>query len=97
MGLRHVVLITLDDDCDVDGLLDALRALPAQIPELRSYVVGRDAGISEGNATIAVVADLDDEAGLTAYREHPAHLHVLNDLIRPHLVSRAAVQHHTAE
>jgi hypothetical protein len=93
MPLRHVVLLTLDDGCDVDGLVDALRALPAHIPALRSYVVGRDAGITEGNATVAVVADFDDEAGFVAYRDDPAHQQVLAERIRPHLVARAAVQH----
>jgi hypothetical protein len=95
MPFRHVVLITLDDDCDVDGLLAALRELPAAIPELRSYVVGRDAGLSEGNATIAVVADVDDEAGWLAYRDHPAHQQVIAERMRPHLVARTAVQHVT--
>jgi len=93
MPLRHVVVLTLDDRCDVDGLIDALRALPAQIPALRSYVVGRDAGISEGNATVAVVADFDDEAGFVAYRDDPTHQQLIAERIRPHLVARAAVQH----
>lgn len=93
MGLRHVVLLTLDDACDVDGLLAALRGLPAQIPELRSYAVGRDVGISPGNATVAVVADVDDEAGFVAYRDHPAHQQVIAERIAPHLVARAAIQH----
>lgn len=95
MAFRHVVLLTLDEGADVDGLLDALRALPDEIPELRSYVVGRDAGVSEGNATVAVVADFDDEAGFLAYRDHPAHQRVIAERIAPHLVARTAVQHHT--
>lgn len=93
MALRHIVLLTLDDRCDVDALLAELRELPAQIPALRSYVAGRDLGISEGNATIGVVADVDDEAGFVAYRDHPAHQRVIAERIRPHLVARTAVQH----
>jgi hypothetical protein len=95
MPFRHVVLLTLDDACDVDGLVDALRALPAEIPALRSYVVGRDAGLAEGNATVAVVADVDDEAGWRAYTDHPAHQQVIAECIRPHLLGRVAVQHPT--
>lgn len=93
MGVRHVVLLTLDESCDVDGLVAALRELPAQIPSLRSYVVGRDLGLSEGNATVAVVADCDDEAGWIAYRDHPAHQQIIAERVRPHLVQRTAVQH----
>jgi hypothetical protein len=95
MGLRHVVLLTLDDTCDVDGLVEALRGLPAQVPSLRSYVVGRDLGLAEANATVAVVADCDDEAGWRAYVDHPAHQQVLAERIRPHLVARTALQHAT--
>jgi hypothetical protein len=95
MPFRHVVLLTLDGNCDVDGIVDALRELPAQIPELRSYVVGRDAGLAEGNATVAVVADVDDEAGWRTYTDHPAHRQVIAERIRPHLVARVAVQHPT--
>jgi len=94
MAFRHVVLLTFDDGCDLDRLVASLRELPGQIPELRSYVVGRDAGISEGNATLAVTADFDDEAGYVAYRDHPAHQQVLAEQIRPHLLARTAVQHH---
>ena len=93
MPFRHVVLITLDASCDVDGVVDALRALPAQIPELRSYVVGRDAGLAEGNATVAVVAEFDGEAGWRTYTDHPAHQRVITERIRPHQVARTAVQH----
>jgi hypothetical protein len=95
VGFRHVVLITLDESCDVEALVAVLRTLPAAIPELREYVVGIDAGINEGNATIAVVADCDDVDGYIAYRDHPAHQQVIAERIRPHLVARTAVQHET--
>jgi hypothetical protein len=90
---RHIALLTLDEECDVDGLVDALRGLPAEIPELRSYVVAQDAGLAQGNATVAVVADFDDEAGWRTYTDHPAHQQIITARITPHLVSRAATQH----
>lgn len=93
---RHVVLLTIDpaagDDVP-DRIVTALRSLPSVIPELRSYVVGRDAALAPDNATIAVVADFDDEAGYLVYRDHAAHLDVITRLIRPRLADRAAVQH----
>lgn len=95
MPFRHVVLLTLDEGCDVDALVDDLRAMAAGIPELRSYVVGRDAGLSEGNATVAIVADCDDEAGWVAYRDNPDHQRMIAERIKPHLRARAAVQHVT--
>jgi hypothetical protein len=96
MGLRHIVTLTFRDDTtpeQVESIAGALRELPGQIPELRGYVVGTDAGLSEGHAHLAVVADFDDAAGWEAYRDHPAHRAVITQQIVPLLTSRSAVQH----
>ena len=88
--------LTFRDDTPtetIDEILEALRALPPQIPELRNYVVGADVGKSEGNATVGIVADFDDWAGYVAYRDHPAHVAVGSDLVLPVLAGRGAVQH----
>jgi hypothetical protein len=95
---RHVVLLTFHDDTGdehIDAIVDALRGLPAVIPELRTYDIGRDAGINDGNADLAVVATFDDEAGYLVYRDHPAHQAVIADLILPLLAARTANQHDT--
>lgn len=93
---RHVVLLSIDPTAGDDApeqIVTALRSLPSVIPELRAYVVGRDAGMAPDNSTIAVVADFDDEAGYLAYRDHPEHQRVIAELIRPVLLGRSAVQH----
>jgi len=96
MSFRHISLLQWKGgtaDAMVDAVVSDLRALPAQIPELRHYVVGTDARINDGNYDLAVVADFDDEAGYLVYRDHPAHRKVLEERIRPIVASRAAVQH----
>ncbi len=93
---RHVVLLTFRDDAPeghVERVVEALAELPAHIPELKSYVIGTDARVAEGNADIAVVADCDDQAGWQAYRDHPVHQQVIAELIRPYVSARSAVQH----
>ncbi|MFI5044464.1 MAG: Dabb family protein, partial [Acidimicrobiales bacterium] len=45
---RHIVLLTFDDatsPADVDAIVEGLETLPGSIPELRRYVIGRDARI----------------------------------------------------
>jgi len=93
--LRHIVLLTLTDaagDEELTAIEDGLNGLPAIIPELRAYSIERDLGISDGNATIAIVGDFADEAAYRAYAEHPVHLQVNADKIRPFVQSRSAVQ-----
>jgi hypothetical protein len=98
MGLRHIVLLTVREGTpaeEVEAIAASLRELPEQIPELRSYVVGVDAGLSEGNATVGVVADFDSAADWETYRDHPGHRAVITQQIVPVLVARTAVQHRT--
>lgn len=97
-GVRHVVTLTFRDDTtdeQVDAIVGALRALPESIPELKGYVVGPDLGRSDGNSSLAIVADFDSWEGYEAYRDHPDHVAVATDLIVPVLAGRGAVQHET--
>jgi hypothetical protein len=94
--VRHVVVFRWKagtTDAQVDAIVTALRALPAQIPELRGYHVGPDLGLVEGNGDFAVVADVDDVDAWAVYRDHPAHRKAIEDLIGPVIESRTAVQH----
>ncbi|WP_182907682.1 Dabb family protein [Microbispora sp. H13382] len=96
---RHVVLLKWTDDATEEQKAEVarrLRELPGVIPELRSYEVGPDAGINQGNFSFAVVADFDSAEDYIVYRDHPAHQDVLKECITPILASRAAVQYHTA-
>ncbi|MFI6574268.1 Dabb family protein [Nocardiopsis sp. NPDC050513] len=95
MGIRHIALFRWRDDVTPAGVArveELLGELPGAIPELRAYAFGPDAGISEGAYDFAVVADVDDEAGFVAYRDHPAHQAALA-VIRTMLADRAAIQY----
>jgi hypothetical protein len=93
---RHVVLIGFIPEATEQqrqSLVIELHGLPGAIPEIRRYVVGFDAGLAEGNANLAVVADFDDVEGYRVYATHPAHVRVITEYIRPIMASRTAVQH----
>ena len=85
---RHVLLLTMRDDADdtqVNALVDALRSLPAQIPEIVSYRTGRDLGLRDDTA---------DVAAWRAYLAHPAHRAVVTDHVEPLVAHRQSVQFH---
>jgi hypothetical protein len=77
---------------EVAAVRSALEAMVPDIPEIRHYRVGADAGLVEGNWDFVVVADFDDEAGWRAYTAHPVHQSIIAELIRPLVAERAAVQ-----
>ena len=96
---RHVVMMRWKPEATAGekaAVVDGLRELPGLIREIRSYSIGTDAGINEGNFDLVVVADFDDAAGYVVYRDHPDHQAVIQVRIRPILAERAAVQYDVA-
>ncbi|MGH8991607.1 MAG: Dabb family protein [Acidimicrobiia bacterium] len=93
---RHVVMVKFRDDATDEqkqALRDGLATMPEQIPEVRAYRFGDDAGLSPGNFDLVVVADFEDSDAFLTYRDHPAHQKLVADLLRPIITERAAVQH----
>jgi hypothetical protein len=93
--IRHVVLITLRPDAPAEAaatIVRELQALKDVIPSIRDYQAGVDLGIVPGNATVAATSTFDDEAGYLEYRNHPAHLAVIEQHIDPYRESRAGIQ-----
>jgi len=98
MPFRHVVLLQWDDDVPddhVDQVRAGLDALPAQIPQIRTFLHGSDVGVSEGNYDYVVVADFDNVQDWRAFREHPAHVLFMEEHITGKLKGRAAIQYQT--
>lgn len=80
-------------DDDRTAIVDALQGLPAVVPEIRSYSVGLDAGLVEGNFELVVVGEFDNVDDYQAYSANSDHQEVIATLIRPFLAERSAVQY----
>jgi hypothetical protein len=55
-----------------------LEALPSKIETLRGMEVGIDMSKSERSFDLVLTSTFDDQAGLSAYAIHPAHLEVVS-------------------
>ena len=91
--IRHVAVfrfVPTFSAAEREHWMTLLRALPAQIPELRSMSVGTDVLGGPSSHELAIVADFDDLDGLEAYNRHPAHAEVLR-ISAPVKVSLATV------
>jgi hypothetical protein len=94
--IRHCVMVKFRDEATPDQVADliaALEALPQLVPEIRSYSVGPDAGLNDGNFDLVVVGDFDDVAGYRAYAANPDHVRVIETHLRPIVAQRTAVQY----
>jgi len=92
---HHVVVFTwLDGTTEeqVAAVAAELAKLPEEIPAIRRYEFGPDAGLDPANADFAVAAAFADAGGYLAYRDHPAHRKVVEDYISPIVDSRSRVQ-----
>lgn len=95
MGVRHVALFRFVEGTtseQIDAINAKLAELPGEIPELRSYVYGADLGLAPTTWDFGVVADVDDEESYVAYRDHPAHRRVVEEVFAPIVAERASVQ-----
>jgi len=92
--IRHVVLIKFKDDAPEDAkdkLVQGLRALPEKISEIKYYDVGFDIVKGPNSATVGLVSDFQSLETLESYKIHPAHVEVVENLIKPYLEKITAV------
>ena len=94
--IRHIVLFTWKADATEEQkarVASELSVLSKTMPGIRAYHFGVDAGlVAAGNADFALTADFHDADAYLAYRDHPAHLEVLENTIKPILERRVAAQ-----
>lgn len=87
--LRHAVFFKFKDGTsqeDVKKVVDAFRALPGKIEQIRGFELGEslpESGRNDG-LTHAFFLSFDDEAGREVYLPHPAHKE-FGSVLRPHL------------
>jgi Stress responsive A/B Barrel Domain len=81
---------TTDDQ--VAALTRALDTFAALVPQLRSYRHGPNLRLRPGTVDYAVVSTLDAAEDLACYLDHPEHLRIGAEILKPMLESRQAVQ-----
>lgn len=82
---------TVTED-DVTALTGALTTMAAGIPEIRSYLAGKNLHLRPAGSDYAVAAIVDNSAGLDAYLDHPAHKAIYEDYLGWMVAERSAAQ-----
>lgn len=93
--IRHVVMFKFRDDADEAqrrAVHDAIATMPEATGVTEAYTFGPDVGLAEGNFDFAVVGDFADQDAYLTYRDHPEHRRIVNEVIRPAITDRAAIQ-----
>ena len=93
--IRHIVLLKLKEETTteaIEGISNALASMPEQIPEISNYVFGKDIAVSAGSADIGIMADFDSVENYKTYSTHPAHVAAVQNVIKPHVAAKTAMQ-----
>lgn len=69
----------------------------ATLVTVRQHAHGTDVGVAEGTFDYLVVADFDTVADWRSYRDHPAHVLLVEELITGHVSDRATGQFHVPD
>lgn len=78
--VRHVVLFKFKPEVDNAArteFIDMLKQLAVDIEQVRSLEVGENFTESPRAFDVCLIVDVDDEAALKAYAQHPDHQPVL--------------------
>ncbi len=95
MPIQHVVMFRFHEgtaQTAVDDLAAGLRRLPGLIPQIATYSLGPDLGLSAGSWDFALSARFASAADFETYRAHPEHQAVVQDLVEPITAERRSVQ-----
>ncbi len=93
--VRHVVVFNWRAEASeeaVEALADGLAALPGQVPDILAYTFGPDLGLADDHPDYGLVADFTDVEAFRRYAQHPAHRRLIDDLLKPIVASRHAIQ-----
>ena len=103
---RHIVSWKYKNNVDASTkakILDELKSLPFKVKGIVSFTMNHDYGErrKEGKQMkssskvydFALVVDFVSQAAYEEYKIHPAHTQIVQDLIKPNISSRVAVQH----
>ncbi len=78
--LKHIVMLDFKEEnkeVNLEKVKSMLEALVETVPTLKSMEVGTNFSQEERAMDLSLYATFENEAGLEAYANHPAHLEVI--------------------
>lgn len=92
MAFAHIVTFKWREGFSAEPVVAALLDLAPTLDGVRQYLCGSDVGFLPDTYDTAVVGVFDSSDHFLAYRNHPEHQRILNELIAPNLADKTTVQ-----
>ena len=95
--IKHIVVWRISDAVDKEKtaqiIKENLEALKEKIDVLRDIRVGINFNNTDAASDIVLETVFDSKADLQAYQEHPAHVAVGRDYVRPNVSERRVIDY----
>ena len=95
--IKHIVVWRISDAVDkgktAQIIKEKLEALKEKIDVLRDIRVGINFNNTDAASDIVLETVFDSKADLQAYQEHPAHVAVGRDYVRPNVSERRVIDY----
>lgn len=95
--IKHIVVWRISDAVDKEKtaqiIKENLEALKEKIDVLRDIRVGINFNDTDAASDIVLETVFDSKADLQAYQEHPAHVAVGRDYVRPNVSERRVIDY----
>jgi len=91
--IKHVVILTLKENSPLKEIRERIIDLKNHIREIIEIEVGIDINFDQNPSDISIIAIFKNIKDLEIYANHPKHLEVINNYIKPHLKKRCVVDY----
>ena len=91
--IRHIVILKLKENSPLSLIKEKILNLKKEINEIINIEVGIDIKFDKNPSDLSIIADFKDIKDLEIYATHPKHIEVINNYIKPHLISRNVVDY----
>ena len=91
--IRHVVILKLKENSDLELIKKEILNLKNEIKEIIHIEVGVDIGFDSSSSDLCIIADFKNLDDLKTYANHPKHIEVINNYIKPYLIQRNVVDY----
>lgn len=91
--IRHVVILKLKENAPVEEIKKAVLNLKNLIKEIKNIQTGEDIKFDPSASDFCIIADFENIEDLKIYANHPEHIKVIQNNIKPYLIKRDAVDY----
>ena len=92
--IKHVVILKLKENAPVEEIKNKISGLKNKIPQIKHIETGEDIGFDPLASDLCIIADFENIDDLKIYANHPEHIKVIQNNIKPYLIKRDAVDYY---